>query len=142
MQPVIYPNSGALAYSATALPPTQLVAETPAKRIAAESQAGSATAFGSVVEWEAKSGGAAAKETAKAKKAEHETAAAESKRKRVAKKHDPMMDYAAQPSFGSDQRWGGTQSWNGYRSSGGTQAPSGHRQWSGYQGWGGYRNGH
>lgn len=132
MQPAIYPNPGAPAYTATALPPTQLAAETP----------DGATGFASAVEREEKPGGAPAKKTAKSKKTEHQTAAAETKRKRVAKKHDPMMDYAAQPSFGSYQTWGGTQKWNGYRSFGSAQAVSGHRQWRGYRGWGGYRNGH
>jgi hypothetical protein len=56
------------------------------------------------------------------------------------KRHDPRMDYAAQPAFGDYRPWGSYQTWSGYRPSGNYQASGGYRPWNSYQG-GGYRNG-
>jgi hypothetical protein len=138
MQPVLYPNSGAVTYTSTALP-AKVDIERSLQQFTTERAPGGVTAYASVIEPEGKSAGGVAQERGEAKKSQHDTPSTEAKRKRIVKKRDPMMDYAAQPAFGA---WGSSQNGNGYRRSGNYQAPTGHQSWGSYQGWGGYRNGH
>jgi len=141
MQPVLYPNSGAVTYTSTALP-AKVDIERSFQEFTTERAPGGATAFASAIEPEGKRAGVAAQEKGEAKKSQHDTPSTEARRKRIVKKRDPMMDYAAQSAFGDYRAWGGSQNGSGYRRSGNYQAPTGYQSWGSYQGWGGYRNGH
>ena len=157
MQPIVYPNLRAAAYSSTALPAAQFDTERSAETSsAAERASGGEAALAGAIEPEERPGGGATPNPSKAKKSEAATLSSDTKRKPPArsKRHDPMMDYAAQPAFGNYRPWGNqnwgnqtwgnqtwrNQNWSGYRPSGNYQAPGGYRPWS-YQG-GGFRNGH
>jgi hypothetical protein len=145
MQPVLYPNPGVSADSSTALPAPRLDTERPTERSSAvESASGGKSAFATANEPEGKPSGGATKDIGKAKKSEIATLSSDTKRKRLAqsKRHDPKMDYAAQPAFGDYRPWGSYQTRNGYRPYSNDQASSGYRPWNNYQGGGGYRNGH
>lgn len=147
MQPVLYPNPGGLTPASTDLPPTQVDLERSFQQFAIEQSPDGTAAFASAIKPEGKAAGAAGQEAGKTKKSEHEAAVTEAKRKRVTKKRDPMMDYAAQPAFGGYRSWGSSQNGSDYRRSGNHQVPTGYQSWGSYQGWGnyqgwgGYRNG-
>jgi hypothetical protein len=130
MQPVIYPNSGGTAYSATTLPPDQLDFEARARSVLLPS---GATAFASSEEKPA----APEPDPAKAKKSGRETATTDAKRK-PAKKRDPTTNNADYRPWGDYQNWG--QNWSGNRSSG-YPVSNGYRPWGAYEAWGSARKG-
>jgi hypothetical protein len=143
VQPMPNRTTAVSADSSTAPPVRQLNIERgAAESSAAERQSVSEAAFPSAIEPEEKLGAGVAQKPSNMKKSAATTASSDAKRKHQAppRKHDPMMDYAAQHN---DYRsWDNYQSWSGYRSSGNNQASGNYREWNNYQGWGGFRNGH
>jgi hypothetical protein len=139
MQPIVYPNLRDSAYGSTDLPAPERPAETSS---VAERASRGEDAFAAAIKPEEKPGGGAAENSGKAKKSEAATLSSDTKRKRPAqpKRHDPRMDYAAQPGFGDYRPWGSYQNWIGDRPSRNYQSWGGYRPWNSYQG-GGYRNG-
>jgi hypothetical protein len=137
MQPDLYPNPGVSADSSTALPAPQLDSERPTERSSAvERASGGEAVFAKAIAPEGKPSGGATRDKSRAKKSETGKRPAQSKR------HDPKMDYAAQPAFGDYRSWGSYQTWSGYRPSSNYQASSGYRPWNSFQGWAGNRNSH
>ena len=137
MQPVLYPNPGVSADSSTAFPAPKFDTERPTERSSAvERGSGGEAVFATAIEPEGKPSGGAARDKGRAKKSETGKRPAQSKR------HDPKMDYAAQPAFGDYRSWGSYQTRSGYRPPSNYQASSGYRPWNSFQGWAGYRNSH
>ena len=137
MQPVLYPNPGVSADSSTALPAPQLDTERPTERSSpVERASGGEAVFATAIAPEGKPSGGATRDKSRAKKPETGKRPAQSKR------HDPKMDYAAQPAFGDYRSWGSYQTRSGYRPPSNYQASSGYPPWSSFQGWAGYRNSH
>jgi hypothetical protein len=144
MLPILYPNPGVPELAEPLLPSANATPRTAERSFAAEHPPGGKAVFASAIEPDGKPGGGAAHEASKGKQSEVAAILSDTKRKRLARprRHDPMMDYAAQPTFGLFQPWGSYQTPIGYRPSGNYQASGGYRPRKSDQGWSGYRIGH
>jgi hypothetical protein len=142
MQPILNQNEDVSAHSSAALPVFQLnIGRVAEPSPVAERPVGNEAAVASAMESEGEARDA--QDASKPTKSEDASVSSDTKRKRPAypKRHDPRMDYAAQPSFFGDYRqWSNPHAWSGYRSSGSYQASGNYGSWNSYQGWGVPRN--